>query len=479
MIAEDVAAGSRAREPAGGSGSGPACASSPATPATRPPSPTRSASTAIPSRRRSTPSSGATSPACAPRATRSLVELHEPSAGMPRLLRSWHSAIHNQARRRRAGEEFGRTTCDGTGPFTFVESVAGSHLDVARSDGYSGARTTWQQNHGPAYLDGIRWIPILDDRDRAAALEAGEVDCIQNASLLDVDRLAGEPRPRGDRVPAVGARLPGPRPRGRRARLRGRPRPAGVLARDRPAGARRARPDGPRLARVQPDPVALAVVRARGRGERRLRPAQGGRAARRGRPRGAPGRRAARARDRRRERRHRAPRRGDDPADARRRRRPARAERDRRTSSTSTAGSTSTRRRSSRSGSGPSRSTRSSASSPPGGRTAGRTSSARATGSSTAPAAPGRSRATTSSSRAAARDIQVRAAECLPLIPLFAPAAVWAHHRRVRNWRPNRHDLYPLYGDVWLADALKEERNGRIPRRQSRRSGTTRPTRTA
>ena len=53
---------------------------------------------------------------------------------------------------------------------------------------------------------------------------------------------------------------------------------------------------------------------------------------------------------------------------------------------------------------------------------------------------------------AAARDIQLRAAECLPLIPLFSPAAVWAHHRRVRNWRPNRHDLYPLYGDVWLAD---------------------------
>ena len=73
-------------------------------------------------------------------------------------------------------------------------------------------------------------------------------------------------------------------------------------------------------------------------------------------------------------------------------------------------------------------------------------------GSSTAPAAPGRSAATTTQLRAAARDIQLRAAECLPLIPLFAPAAVWAHHRRVRNWRPNRHDLYPLYGDVWLAD---------------------------
>ncbi len=122
-----------------------------------------------------------------------LVELHEPSAGMPRLLRSWHSAIHNQAARRAAGEEFGRTTCDGTGPFTFVESVSGSHLDVARWDGYRGPHTTWQANTGPAYLDGVRWIPILDDRERAAALERGEIDCLQNASLLDVDRLAANP----------------------------------------------------------------------------------------------------------------------------------------------------------------------------------------------------------------------------------------------------------------------------------------------
>ena len=53
--------------------------------------------------------------------------------------------------------------------------------------------------------------------------------------------------------------------------------------------------------------------------------------------------------------------------------------------------------------------------------------------------------------QSAAAEIQVRATQTLPLIPLFSPAAVWAHHRRVRNWRPNRHDLYPLYGDVWLA----------------------------
>lgn len=122
-----------------------------------------------------------------------LISLHEPSIGMPRLLRSWHSAIHNQARRKAAGDGFGWKTCDGTGPFRFVESVAGSHLEVARWDGYTGTKTAWESNPGPAYLDGIRWIPILDDRERAAALEAGEVDCIQNASLLDVDRIASNP----------------------------------------------------------------------------------------------------------------------------------------------------------------------------------------------------------------------------------------------------------------------------------------------
>jgi peptide/nickel transport system substrate-binding protein len=122
-----------------------------------------------------------------------LIELHEPSVGMPRLLRSWHSAIHDQASRRLAGEDFGRTTCDGTGPFRFVECTPGSHLDVARWDAYGGTKTNWETNHGPAYLDGIRWIPILDDRDRATALEDGLVDCIQNASFHDVDRLAANP----------------------------------------------------------------------------------------------------------------------------------------------------------------------------------------------------------------------------------------------------------------------------------------------
>ena len=59
---------------------------------------------------------------------------------------------------------------------------------------------------------------------------------------------------------------------------------------------------------------------------------------------------------------------------------------------------------------------------------------------------------TDAAQRVAAAELQRLAVEEVPLIPLFSPAAVWAHHSRVRNWRPNRHDLYPLYGEVWLAD---------------------------
>lgn len=380
-----------------------------------------------------------------------LVELHEPSAGMPRLLRSWHSAIHNQARRQLAGDAFGRTTCDGTGPFTFVESVPGDHLDVARWDGYSGPRTSWQQNHGPAYLDGIRWVPILDDRERAIALEDGEVDCIQNASLLDVDRLAANPDLEviefqqsalvylGLDQLADGGRFGDVRVRRAISQAIDRqvlvdrdlmghgwaqygpipshsqwyapevessgvfdPNAAAELldAAGYPAG-----PDGVRFALetvVVNDATVKRVSETIGemlatvgiRLELTVIPGFVDFYARLSEHPAAfiskwfwP-----------------------EPIDA-------------------IIGFVATWGQD-------------------GGPNFQRSSD------------PDLDRACRaweiarddSELAAAARDIQLRSAESLPLIPLFSPAAVWAHHRRVRNWRPNRHDLYPLYGDVWLFD---------------------------
>jgi peptide/nickel transport system substrate-binding protein len=381
-----------------------------------------------------------------------LVELHEPSAGMARLLRSWHSAIHNQARRRAAGDEWGWKTAEGTGPFTFGELVAGSHLEVHRWEGYGGAHTTWQANPGPAYLDAVRWIPILDDRERAAALEAGEVDCIQNASLLDADRLAANPeleviefqqsalvymgldhgaseygfgdeRVRRafswtiDREALVtdvlgdhGWVQHSPIPSHSQwyapeveSSARFDPRAAAELldAAGFPVGA-----DGVRM-RLEAVVVNDAAVRRAAETIRAMLAAVG-----------VELKLAV------------IPVFADfyarlnehppafiskwfwpEPIDA-------------------IVGFVASWGQD-------------------GGPNFQRSSDAKLDSACRA----WELARDEEQLRAAARAIQVRAAECLPLIPIFAPAAVWAHHRRVRNWRPTRHDLYPLYGDVWLADA--------------------------
>ena len=379
------------------------------------------------------------------------IELHEPSAGMPRLLRSWHSAIHNQSARIAAGDDFGWTTCDGTGPFRFVELVPGSHLEVTRFDGYSGTRTGWESNAGPAYLDGIRWIPILDDRERAAALEAGEIDCLQNASLLDVDRLAAnadleviefqqsalvylgldhgssalgfdDVRVRQaishaiDREALVAGDLRG---HGWPARglipshsqwynpaveAAGEFDPAKAAALLDAAG-HPANPDGRRFSFevvVLEDAVVRRVAETiRGMlgqiGISMSTTPVAGFADFYSRVREHPDAFISKWF-------------WPEPVDA-------------------IIGFIASW---------------------------GREGGPNFQGSSD----DGIDRACRAwetanddgAQLAAAHEIQLRAVESWPLIPLFSPAAVWAHHRRVRGWRPHRHDLYPLYGDVWLAD---------------------------
>lgn len=122
-----------------------------------------------------------------------VIQLHHPWAGLPRNLRSWHSAVHNEAMRAASGEDWGRTVVDGTGPFTHVSTERGVAQEVKRWDDFSATSARWFANRGPAYLDGVRWIPLLDPGERARALEEGDLDAIQNPDLLDVDRLRENP----------------------------------------------------------------------------------------------------------------------------------------------------------------------------------------------------------------------------------------------------------------------------------------------
>lgn len=122
-----------------------------------------------------------------------LLHLRHPRAGLPRLLRSWHAAVHNQAERERLGETWGLGNADGTGPFRFRAWDPGSWLEVERWSAYTGPPAPSVQNRGPALVDRIRWIAIADERERARALEEGEIDCAQNISALDVDRIGERP----------------------------------------------------------------------------------------------------------------------------------------------------------------------------------------------------------------------------------------------------------------------------------------------
>lgn len=122
-----------------------------------------------------------------------LVRLHHPFAGLPALLRSWHSAIHDQELRDRLGDRYGLDAAAGSGPFTLARWEPGVSMEVRRFDDYPGSIVPWFQNRGPAYLDGVVWVPLLDEDGRARALEEGAVDCVQNPSLRDVERLRANP----------------------------------------------------------------------------------------------------------------------------------------------------------------------------------------------------------------------------------------------------------------------------------------------
>ena len=122
-----------------------------------------------------------------------VIRLRHPFAGLPALLRSWHSAIHNQRLRDELGERYGRPAADGTGPFALARWEPGRLMEVRRFERYPGAIVPWFRNGGPAYLDAVQWLPILSEDARAVALEEGEVDCVQNPSLFDVERLRSNP----------------------------------------------------------------------------------------------------------------------------------------------------------------------------------------------------------------------------------------------------------------------------------------------
>ena len=115
--------------------------------------------------------------------------LHHPYSRLPALLWGTHTAVYNEARR--AADD------DGLGadvrrrhravPARLVVAGARRRGGVGRLPGC--ARGFLRP--GPERLAGIEWISILDDRERLAALERGEVDCLHGPPLDEVATASG------------------------------------------------------------------------------------------------------------------------------------------------------------------------------------------------------------------------------------------------------------------------------------------------
>ncbi|CAN5542482.1 ABC transporter substrate-binding protein [soil metagenome] len=122
-----------------------------------------------------------------------VVSTSAPFAAFPETLATEYSMIYNPAARAEAGDQFGATAADGTGPFTLTNFAPGQEALMTKWAEYHGSNIEFVQNKGPAYIDELRFVPILESGNRAIEVESGNVDAVTNPGGQDVDRLAANP----------------------------------------------------------------------------------------------------------------------------------------------------------------------------------------------------------------------------------------------------------------------------------------------
>jgi ABC-type transport system substrate-binding protein len=118
-----------------------------------------------------------------------VVSLSKPFAAFPETLATEYSMIHNQAARAEAGDQYGATVADGTGPFTLTEFSPGNQVVFTKWADYPGTNVPFVTNPGPPYVDTVRFVPILEVSNRANELEAGGVHAVKNPAPQDLERL--------------------------------------------------------------------------------------------------------------------------------------------------------------------------------------------------------------------------------------------------------------------------------------------------
>ena len=122
-----------------------------------------------------------------------VVKTAAPFAAFPETLATEYSLPYNPVVREELGDSFGATGADGTGPFTLTNFAPGQECLLTKWPEYHGSNVEYVQNKGPAYVDEVRFVPILEAGNRAIEIESGNVDVVTNPGGQDVERLAANP----------------------------------------------------------------------------------------------------------------------------------------------------------------------------------------------------------------------------------------------------------------------------------------------
>ena len=107
------------------------------------------------------------------------VRLTEPFSPYIKILSNWASSlVADDTLDGTAEEQQLITNTIGSGPFVVTSETYGEEIVLESRDDYDWAPES-SEHQGPAYLDRIVWIPVLEDATRLGSLRAGEGDLIR------------------------------------------------------------------------------------------------------------------------------------------------------------------------------------------------------------------------------------------------------------------------------------------------------------
>ena len=100
---------------------------------------------------------------------------------------SW-AVMLNQEAVEAAGDQYGVSAVDGTGPFIFDSWQRSQNVVLTRNDAYTWGSPIFS-NTGPAYVEGIEIRVIPEAATRIAEFQSGNVHLVMDVPAADVERL--------------------------------------------------------------------------------------------------------------------------------------------------------------------------------------------------------------------------------------------------------------------------------------------------